>query len=124
MTDTDINESIAEAIGFDFDPFEAHSWKSRKKWIKTPSGDLIFRVSVPKYCSDLNAMDKAIAHYKTQTVYNAETFPEAFCENLALVMGYRLGNVLTFRDGGHIANATARQRAEAFVRTIGKWRSA
>jgi hypothetical protein len=124
MTDTDINESIAEAIGFDFDPSEAHSLESRGKWIKTPFGDLILRVSVPKYCSDLDEIHYAIAYHSSVKASDPGRFYEAFSEQLAMINGYRLGDALTFRDSGFISYATARQRAEAFLRTIGKWRSA
>lgn len=124
MTDTEINEAIAEAVGYDFDPPEAHLWPSRGNRVKSPKGDILFRTSVPKFCEDLNKMHEAITHHAISNASESERFYEAFCENLALVMGFRLGNMLTFCDAGLIANATARQRSEAFLRTIGKWRSA
>jgi len=61
--------------------------------------------SVPDYCNDLNAMheaEKTLQHYGV------------FVDKLAEIMGQP-------RQGIMLVNATAAQRAEAFLRTIGKW---
>ena len=69
-------------------------------------------MNVPYYTSDLNAMHDAEA-----TLQWIQT--DAYLDTLARIVdpihGYRMN--LTFA----IAVATAAQRAEAFLRTMGKW---
>lgn len=102
MTDEQINAAIAEACG----------WKQinvNHRSGLSPTNSLMMGVEFfPKYCTDLNAM------------YEAESILDEDCRN-----GFRL-ELLNVTDskyfGGfeHI-HATARQRAEAFLRTLGKW---
>lgn len=96
MTDEQINQLIAEACGWKGNlicrDMEGNLWPSEP----------------PNYCNDLNAM------------HEAESILDEDCRN-----GFRL-ELLNVTDskyfGGfdHI-HATARQRAEAFLRTLGKW---
>jgi predicted sulfurtransferase len=71
----------------------------------------------PDYLNDLNAMHQAMAHLE----------PEQVNQFAAELSGIVLENRekywwdLTSNEVGHVANATAAQRAEAFLRTIGKW---
>ena len=96
MTDTQINIAIAEACGI----------ISEDQWglvYKTPSG---WVRDCPDYANDLNAMheaEKALTRYQQSVTYS---------DNLMKIVGYH-----TF-DSAH---ANASQRAEAFLRTIGKW---
>jgi hypothetical protein len=67
-----------------------------------PSGLLVFKHDIPNYLNDLNAMHKA--------------------ENLVLRSAQQrrdYADALDDGNGGHFA--TSAQRAEAFLRTIGKW---
>jgi hypothetical protein len=72
---------------------------------------------LPDYLHDLNAMQEAMAHLE----------PEQVDQFAAELSGIVLENRekywwdLTSNEVGHVANATAAQRAEAFLRTIGKW---
>ena len=59
------------------------------------------------YCSDLNAMHEA-----------EKTLTEEQCVFVRLHLRERLENYPASRYTWH---ATARQRAEAFLRTLGKW---
>ena len=95
MTDEQINEAIAQACGIVGKSGEIY---------KTPYG---WVVDCPQFATDLNAMHEA----------------EKVLKNTYLLFEY----------GMHISNshhyeclltATARQRAEAFLRTIGKWEEA
>ena len=66
----------------------------------------------PDYLHDLNAMREAEKTLETN-------LRDKFVNELTLPMPY-------FADGGgigwYVAHAAAAQRAEAFLRTIGKWR--
>jgi hypothetical protein len=118
MTDEQINGAIAPIHGWDMDPEEAHEWESRGSWVKSPRGQMKGRAAIPSYCNDLNAMHDAECHFKTATeqmqyaanVLKARGQGELFDENDLNV------------DHCWIArSATARQCAEAFLRTLGKW---
>lgn len=67
------------------------------------------------YCNDLNAMREA-----EQTLWRMDwRFRDEFIDHLARVInpihGYRM------QEGIDLLDATARERAEAFLRTLGKW---
>lgn len=98
MSDEQINIAIAEACG----------WKD--VWLPDRSGlpvgtspENIFG-HIPRYCNDLNAMHEA------EKVLTRDQI-EVFCEQL-------LPKHHGIWWGIH---TTARQRAEAFLKTIGKW---
>jgi len=105
--------AIAEACGWDFDPKQAHEWKSRGRWVSGPNGipAMVFRHSIPDYLNDLNAMHDAevlhkLHHYPLREAY----YPK----------------LITICDAEKATDfplwmATAAQRAEAFLRTINKW---
>jgi hypothetical protein len=107
MTDEQINAAIAEACGwtdigecenggfrlrgFPSDRFEAH------------------RKPIPNYCGDLNAMHEA---EKVLAPKNWDRFSEKWWEYY---------HHLLDGDVHKTIHATARQRAEAFLKTLGKW---
>jgi hypothetical protein len=62
---------------------------------------------LPNYPIDLNAMHEA--------------FDEIRKRGLVQEYGHELVAVTTVDRGAYFAHATAAQRAEAFLRTIGKW---
>jgi hypothetical protein len=70
------------------------------------------RYEIPNYCTDLNAMHEAekVLVYKPESIIGRSTRSE-YEKHIAAICG-------DFRWG---LSATARQRAEAFLRTIGKW---
>lgn len=104
MTDQQINWAIAEACG----------WTE----VRVNGGAGVYkgfdngaelRPDIPDYCTDLNAMAEAektlgkkLSEYGNQlcgmTIVSKDDFPECY-----------------------IWHTTARQRAEAFLRTLGKW---
>jgi hypothetical protein len=71
--------------------------------------------SVPDYCTDLNAMHKA---EKSLTVEQIELFADTMY-NLCVEKKVTTPNRLGWRFA--LLNATAQERAEAFLRTLGKW---
>lgn len=93
MTDKQINAAIAEACG----------WKPDNRgfgWL-SPHG---YYAPNPDYCADLNAMHEA----------------EKVLAPIDLgCMSYWLSIILP--KNAELFHATARQRAEAFLRTLGKW---
>ena len=112
MTDEQINIAIAEACG----------WTDAEiigKENPTPFGIMPnernegdnYRL-IPNYCNDLNAMHEAekVFVYKPESVIGRSTRSE-YENHIATICG-------DFRWG---VSATARQRAEAFLRTLGKW---
>lgn len=63
------------------------------------------QTDIPNYCGDLNAMHEAEAKQSWGTICKIDSY-----------LKQMFGNV--------ILRCTARQRAEAFLRTIGKWEEA
>lgn len=61
-----------------------------------------YKDKIPDYCNDLNAMHEA------QKMMNSEQW---------VAYGKELSRLKVFP----MVHATARQRAEAFLRTLGKW---
>ena len=93
MTNHKINVAIAEACGWTPDN-RGLGWLS-------PHG---YYAPEPDYCSDLNAMHEA---EKTLTDDQREVF---YPRNLG-----------AWQSPFNVIYATARQRAEAFLRVMGKW---
>ena len=104
MTDEQINQAIAEARGFVLrkkNEKEFLFWDYPENWM---GPDL--RPWAPAFCSDLNAMHEA------EKVLNTDRLFEK----------YYLALYDTTQSTRWPICATARQRAEAFLRTIGKWK--
>jgi hypothetical protein len=111
MKNEQINIAIAEACG----------WKSiGRAWVKrviiqdaweSPSGEIR---TLRNYCNDLNAMHEA---EETLDLQKAGVFAEQL--RVTVYRTTRLPHV----DSGSFAHvhATASQRGEAFLKTIGKW---
>jgi hypothetical protein len=117
MTKKEINIAVAECCGWHaensgnkysdliFNP----RGNSAKRWVERTFGRWVDTwasgVHVPDYCADLNAMHEAEKlllpdHYGMFVWWLMEMSPKA----------------------DFVTHATARQRAEAFLRTLGKWR--
>lgn len=108
MTNEQINIAIAEACGW--------------KLLETPLDDCGFAAyakdpngcpcpSIPDYCKDLNAMREA-------EIGMTEPMRQTYEQELQRVL------LRTYEENSWLVSATARQRAEAFLRTIGKWEEA
>jgi hypothetical protein len=94
MTDEQINQRIAEACGWRWD--QGYRWKDS-------SGLSAFAWDIPDYCTDLNEMHEA-------EEFLSGNLWIGYVNDLANIEGNLFG-----------IRATARQRAEAFLRTLGKW---
>jgi hypothetical protein len=85
-----------------------HGWTMPEKWCMDPKGVLRFNHDRPNYLNDLNAMhdaEKMLAQRTTDVLGSYQLY----CQVL-----------LDFFGSG--VSYTARQRAEALLRTIGKWK--
>lgn len=101
MTDDQINMAIAEACGWtEIQTCTCWDDVSRGK----PPGKIGLK-HIEDYCNDLNAM-----HEAEKTLTDANMF----------VMAHHIERLVS-AHGQHYFHATARQRAEAFLRTLGKW---
>ena len=102
MTDEQINAAIAEACGITQPDQYGTLYRTENGW----------GYDCPNYCNDLNAMHEA----ERALIAGFEDEPESselwsdFQTNLIIACPAYLSY-----------HATARQRAEAFLRTIGKW---
>lgn len=101
MTDEQINRAIAETCG----------WKPRRQTKLTRTGH--FKVSYenpPDYCTDLNAMHDAEILIQDRNKYL----------NILASVTEPIDGLPKDHDWA-FTRATARQRAETFLRTLGKW---
>jgi hypothetical protein len=102
--------AIAEACGWkDADHPDVmklkHGWTMPEKWCMDPKGVLRFNHDRPNYLNDLNAMHDA---ENSLTTSQMTIMSQYLHRRLGMLWGF----------------ATASQRAEAFLRTIGKWKEA
>jgi hypothetical protein len=113
MTPTEINIAIAEACGWKMYCQEAidGNWGTKDKWITAPDGTSQLRHDIPNYHGNLNAMHEAEKHGLHNTPPSNRLF--SYQDNL---------DMITRRTCTFPWFATAAQRAEAFLRTIGKWK--
>jgi hypothetical protein len=114
MTNEEINRAIAESVGWGLVPLDGREFAGIPVMVwKRPDGERGFPIS--DYCNDLNAMHE---------VENRLTDDEhlRFRNTLWLLI------IRTTQFPHHVSrnvhSATARQRAEAYLRTIGKWKDA
>ena len=100
MTDTEINVAIANLCGT----------------MPIPSGGIVhLKLDIPNYCGSLDAM-----HEAEQLAWDRDWgLRFYFIDHLARIInpvhGYRM------LSGEDLLDATAKQRAEAFLRVHGKW---
>jgi len=107
MNDEDINRAIAEHLGWT-DIRVSALWEDHQVLCGlNPRGNTR---AVPNYCCDLNAMHEA---EKTMTERQYWEFADLRLKETVWKHG---------SPGKAYQCATARQRAEAFLRTVGKWR--
>jgi len=109
--------AIAEACGWTAKEDKDGFWRAvdrfrnmtHKLWISESN---VWSAGIPDYLNDLNAMHKA------EEVLTPEQLVEYCAFRLRAVTGQ--GCVTDYK----MIRATASQRAEAFLRTIGKWEEA
>ena len=99
MTNEEINKDIAEYCGW---KYEFNGNDEDPEWYWIPPNNPDGNGTPPDYCNDLNAMHEA---ENVLTTVQTTTMSQYLHRRLGMLWGF----------------ATASQRAEAFVRTIGKW---
>lgn len=99
MTDEQINAAIAKACGWE--QIASNIWFHIK-------GAPNVRYAAPDFCTDLNAM------------HEADKIVTSDCN---LTYANQLARItdVQYSDDPSFFCATARQRAEAYLRTLGKW---
>jgi len=121
MTDQEINIAIAEACGWvwTYGHNSLYDKCSVLRYWRLPQMKPLEGVAykdIPQFCTDLNAMHEAwLSLNLGEQCEFSDYLAEIVCRN----QPNRLMYDLTLH--GVIENATAHQRAEAFLRTIGKW---
>lgn len=109
MTNQQINKAIAELRG----------WKWERLWTGElhgkPIGEQGPLRELLDYCNDLNAMHDAVSIFDYD---QADEFEEYLCD-ICKRLNDEKENPAPWRFA--VVNATAAQRAEAFLRVIGKW---
>lgn len=113
MTQEQIRIIIAEACGW---KHEFNGDHENPEWYWIPPDDPDGNGEAPDYPNDLNAM-----HEAEKSKVTVPSFWQPYQQNLEHVIRRSRGqnSIIAKID---IAFATAEQRAEAFVRTIGKWK--
>lgn len=99
MTDEQINQWIAEACGW----VQSKSPEWYQWWHK--KGSRNYQIYCPNYAGCLNAMHEAERTLSDNEEYDYWYILIESCEHIQLLAGM----------------ATAAKRAEAFLKTIGKW---
>lgn len=119
MSDDEINAAIAESLGWSLVGTSIRAGRP-------PGADYVGSEFIPNYCTDLNAMHEAEkvldgvhSWNGEEHHYNAE---EAYMGHLTNIIVRNSGQKIS--DDWQLVCATARQRAEAFLRTLGKWKEA
>ena len=115
MTDEQINAAIAEACGWT-EIHESGVWHHHKLWGYPPlapgAGGNSYQY-ISDYCTDLNAMHEA---EKALTKAQVREY-QCFMYDMACEISATQGRWMPY-------SATARYRAEAFLRVLGKWEEA
>jgi hypothetical protein len=128
MTEREINKSIAECCGWTncqyVESLRDVNGIPPKNW----NGDLISGLDVawiPHYCNDLNAMHEAEKIFITNGISDhIDSKSSKYAMNISRVCRDQLG--ISSHEATHHyiwpTYATAKQRAEAFLKTIGQWK--
>lgn len=120
MSDQEIRIAIAEACGWKFlGTFDIGMEAINPEGKKVSQGlafswqVLLAHSNVPDYLNDLNAMHEAVKSLRPETA-------NEWADELTKIT--LLGANPHWTHWYHLANATARQRSEAFLRTLNLWK--
>ena len=126
MTTRDMRIAIAEANGYEW-TMEAHLESGYHSWqnFADQCGNEVLDDELPDYCNDLNAMHEVIKTLDTkQQIQYADILCRHTGKELLDYTGcYYPGEnpIIDMEIIFLVHNSTALQRAEAYLRTIGKW---
>lgn len=119
MTEQEINIAIAEWCGWTTKTRKNCYEGSYDVWLKDgkPSS-----APPPDYCHDLNAIHEAVGNLPCTDPETRTSYWSRYINQLNLIT--RADEQTGSRAVLVATEATARQRAEALLRTIGKWKEA
>lgn len=117
MTDTEINIAIAEACGWERETVHSDLGNRNFEAWKKDGRRLVTQMALPDYVGDLNAMHGAEVELENE-IATADQYWTELAE-LTMADDEELSTCTRYR---YIGNATARQRAEAFLRVKGLWK--
>lgn len=126
MTPEQIRIAIAEACGAEWGPDGLLTFASMRREDAGPrrwelKDGRCLSPFIPDYCNDLNAMHEA----ESRLAYEDQlTLMVQLCPIVGLSGEGKAWWDLECHEAFKVYNSTARQRAEAFLRTIGKWEGA
>lgn len=121
MTPEEINVAMAELCGWEYNDGSEVNPEMPEFWID-PSGRHRYRKlcgspPTPDYYHDLNAMNEAEKTLKGPQ--ECDSYIRYLCVITDMCAPFESGPLYSW---GPVVCATATQRAEAFLRTIGKWK--
>ena len=112
MTPEQINIAIAESLGWKKNMGDWYRPNANCQYITRSKSDGGYTIYPPNYCNDLNAMHEA---------EKSITDPRKMLDYFNHLSRYNDPDARSIQDSFNIITATAAQRAEAYLRTIGKW---
>ena len=112
MTPEQQRMAIAEACGYEFKTHEGKFYCFFEKL----DGWVYWKNIVPHYLNDLNAM-----HEAEKLLYQDPNSPKKYTQQIKAAICREAGVKKAKMDFDVCITATATQRAEAFLRTIGGW---
>ena len=116
MTEQKINAAIAGACGWT-DIHDSGPWHNHTLWgyppMKPGQGGNAYKY-LPDYCTDLNAMHEAEQYLWRKDYYMRHDYVDELGKLLNPHNWQRM-------EASDMLDATARQRAEAFLKMLGKW---
>ena len=120
MNDTEIRIAIAQAMGWEWTGVDGGEFTELRHWRLPASKNSLENkclIELPDYTNDLNAM-----HQAWRTLFRRQAIH--YSQNLRIVVVNSGIHTLSSNEDivACCENATARQRSEAFLRTIGRWR--
>jgi hypothetical protein len=106
--------AIAEACGW-----TNISWYGvYQDWLGSRPNECRDTYPIPDYLNDLNAMHEA----ETLVIYSNDKSPKKYTQQIKAAICKDAGVKKAQMDFDMCITATAAQRAEAFLKTIGKWK--
>ena len=108
MTDQQINIAIAESLGIEVKPCTC----TTSPWI-----DAKTRKHIMSYTADLNACHE----FESEIIYSNDRLPKKYTQQIKSAICREAGVKKAQMDFDLCITATARQRCEAYLKTIGKW---
>ena len=124
MSDEEIRIAIAEACGWMHENLThcVNVWEPKHCFgyaSKIHDEKEFFLLKIPDYTNDLNAMHEAV---ETLSIERRTEWPMHLRHIVVREAKYKDNPDTGLLDDTWFYNATARQRAEAFLRTLSKWK--